>query len=112
MASIQYDKLIRDNIPDIIEKSGKSAVVETLDLENYAKKLSEKLQEEVGEFLVEFDNENDEEAVKELADIVEVVYAILDMIGVDKDAFEKIRQAKVLKNGAFNKRLLLKEVIE
>lgn len=112
MKTIEYNKLIRDKIPEIIEKQGKTCVVSRLNDEEYAQKLAEKLTEEMQEFLREFDAEKDEEAVKELADLVEVVYAILDLIGVDKNDFEKIRQAKTLQNGAFKNKLLLLQVTQ
>lgn len=47
MKSIKYDKLIRDKIPEIIEKSGKKCVVEVMDDETYMDKLSAKLKEEL-----------------------------------------------------------------
>ncbi|MFI3166821.1 MAG: phosphoribosyl-ATP pyrophosphohydrolase, partial [Bacillota bacterium] len=60
MKTMKYDKLIRDNIPEIIERAGKTCVVEVLGDESYALKLAEKLKEETVEFLQEFDAENDE----------------------------------------------------
>lgn len=105
MTSIQYNKLIRDKIPEIIHQSGKNAVIETLDLQSYKQFLDKKLQEELQEYL-ESDN------VEELADLVEVIYAILKYKDIDLQQFETIRQEKAAKRGAFDKRLLLKEVIE
>lgn len=112
MSTKLYNKLIRDKIPEIIEKAGKQCEIEVLDDKQYLEKLVEKLQEELGEFLVEFNSENDENAIKELADLQEVIYAIVRAIGLDIAAFEKIRESKVSKNGAFEKKLLLKHVIE
>lgn len=108
--SIKYDKLIRDNIPEIIEKSGKTCIVETLNDEEYFQKLIEKLQEEFAEFLAEANAENDENAIKELADIDEVILALVEAIGVSRESFERIRDAKANKNGCFKKKLLLGEV--
>ena len=51
-------------------------------------------------------------SIEELADLVEVVYAILNYMGISLKEFEEIRRAKVNKRGAFDKRLLLKEVTE
>lgn len=112
MKSIKYDKLIRDKIPEIIEKSGKKCVVEVMDDETYMDKLSAKLKEELAEVETELKNNNDEAAIKELADLQEVILAIVDAIGVDRESFERIRKSKVASNGAFEKKLLLKEVIE
>lgn len=102
--SIEYDKLIRDKIPQIIKDQGKREVIEVLDAVNYKRYLDLKLDEELKEYF-EADN------VEELADLVEVIYAILDYKGVSPENFEKIRTSKVQKRGAFKKRLLLKKVI-
>lgn len=102
--SIKYDKLIRDKIPEIIEAKGSKAIVEVLDDDSYRKYLNIKLGEELKEYL-------EDGRVEELADLVEVVYALLDSKGVSREGFEKIRVGKVEKRGAFKLKLLLKEVI-
>lgn len=101
----KYNKLVRDRIPGIIEKSGKRTSIEILDDENYKKHLDEKLREELNEYL-------STDSIEELADLVEVVYAILKYKNVDISEFENIRQKKALERGAFDKRILLKEVID
>jgi len=102
---IKYDKLIRDRIPEIIEVTGNKAIVETLDKDTFQKYLNIKLKEEMEEYL-------EEGSIEELADLVEVVYAILDCKGVSREEFERVRVAKADKRGAFKNRLLLKEVIK
>ncbi len=102
--SVKYDKLIRDKIPEIIAAKGSEAIIEILDAESYRKCLDIKLVEEVKEYL-------EDGSAEELADIVEVVYALLEYKGVSREEFEKIRIAKVEERGAFKKRLFLKEVI-
>lgn len=101
--SIKYDKLIRDKIPEIIESKGSKAITQVLDENSYQKYLDMKLGEELKEYL-------EDSSVEELADLVEVVYALLDNKGVSIEEFERIRISKVEKRGAFKKRLLLKEV--
>lgn len=71
MKSIEYNKLVRDRIPEIIEKAGKQAIVEKVGESQLIKLLNKKLEEELIEYL-ESGN------VEELADLVEVVYGILD----------------------------------
>lgn len=105
MKAIKYNKLVRDKIPEIIVKTGKRPVVETLDDESYKIYLDEKLGEELKEYL-------ESNSVDELADLVEVVYSILKYKNVDIQIFENLRTKKALERGAFDKRLLLKEVIE
>ena len=68
--SKKYNKLIRDKIPGIIEAGGSKAVVEVLDNENFHKYLNIKLAEEFKEY-------QESGGVEELADLVEVIYALL-----------------------------------
>lgn len=105
MKIIKYDKLIRDRIPEIIEKSGKKAVVEELSSLEYKKYLDEKLGEELKEYLAD-------DSLSELADMVEVIYAILKYKDVDMKSFEALRARKAEERGAFDRRLLLREVLE
>ena len=97
-----YNKLVRDKITDIIESDGRIAKYRILDNNQYRKELNSKLQEEVKEYL-------DDNNVEELADIVEVVYGILNSMDVTIDEFEKIRIKKQEERGAFNKRIYFEE---
>lgn len=97
-----YNKLVRDKITDIIESDGRIAKYRILDNNEYRKELNSKLQEEVKEYL-------DDNNVEELADIVEVVYGILNSMDVTINEFEKIRIKKQEERGAFNKRIYLEE---
>ena len=96
-----FNKLVRDKIPDIIkEKDNKTCTTEILDDDKYLEELNRKLQEELKEYL-----ESGE--VEELADLEEVLRAILKAKKVDYNNFEKIRKDKVEKRGAFDKKIFL-----
>ena len=96
-----YNKLVRDKIPDIIkEKDNRDCVTEVLNDEKYLEELNKKLQEELKEYL-----ESGE--VEELADIEEVLRAILKTKKVSYENFEKVRKDKVEKRGAFDKKIFL-----
>ena len=105
MMNTTYNKLIRDKIPQIIEKSGKSCICETLSDELYIKMLNEKLQEEFNEYLANG-------SVEELADMGEVMHAILEYKNVSIEEFQRVRLEKLESKGGFKKRIFLKEVIE
>lgn len=107
-----YNKLVRDKLPEIFEKEGKSCVLENIDGEEFAKALMDNFDEEVALFKESFQQEDDENAVKKIADIVEVLYAVLDLIGVEQSSFEKIRNAEKTKFGGFENRVFLKEVTD
>jgi len=96
----QFNKLVRDKIPDIIASNNEKAVTRVLGENEYIKELNIKLQEEVNEYFVD-------ENVEELADIVEVIYGILDSKNIKLEDFEKIRNSKIEKRGAFKKRIFL-----
>lgn len=98
-----YNKLVRDKIPQIIEKSGKKPVIKILSRSQYKKALDEKLKEEVAEYLKS-------KTVEELADIEEVILTILDISNISKNQFNKIRIQKAKERGSFNKRIKLVKV--
>lgn len=95
-----YNKLVRDKIIDIIEADGRIAKYRILDDNEYRQELNKKLQEEVKEYL-------EDNNVEELADIVEVIYGILNSMEVSIKEFEKIRINKQEKRGAFEKKIYL-----
>ena len=97
-----YNKLVRDKITEIIEADGRVAKYKILDDNEYRQELNKKLQEEVKEN-VEDNN------VEEIADIVEVIYGILNSMNVSIKEFEKIRINKQEKRGAFEKKIYLEE---
>lgn len=104
MATIVYNKLVRDNIPEIIRNSDKICITEILDEKHYLQKLDEKLLEECAEY------QNDKN-LEELADILEVLYAITNARGYSLEELEQVRRNKAAEKGAFQDRILLKEVI-
>jgi len=95
-----YNKLVRDNIEKIMISNGAKPITRILSDEEYQKELDKKLLEEVKEYL-----ESGE--IEELADIEEVILAILNTKGQKKENLEEIRKNKVLKRGAFKKKLFL-----
>jgi predicted house-cleaning noncanonical NTP pyrophosphatase (MazG superfamily) len=99
---MKYNKLIRDNIPEIIKDKGGIPITHIADDAEYWVKLKEKLQEEVGEFLRD-------ENKKELADILEVLDAIITYKELTKEDVEDVKVQKVKERGAFTKRIILEE---
>lgn len=105
MAIINYDKLVRDKIPDIIKASGKECTTVVLSEDEYLKKIDAKLAEELEEY---YKDQN----LEELADILEVIYAAAKARGYTIEELEQCRKEKADKRGAFEKRILLKSVSE
>ncbi len=100
-----YNKLIRDNIVKIMEDKGCKVTYEILDDERYGEELDKKLKEEVNEYLSDY-------SVEEMADIMEVIYAILEYRGMSMEEVEKARIKKRDRKGAFKNKVFLKEVEE
>lgn len=100
-----YNKLVRDRIPEIIELSGKTCTVETLSDEKYLVMLDAKLNEELAEY-------QESKSLEELADLLEVMGAVVKARGYSWDELTEVRKKKREARGGFEKKLLLKEVFE
>ena len=103
MGVITYNKLVRDKIPEIIESDGKTCKTE-LD-EEYIKMIDAKLDEELAEY-------HKDQNIEELADLMEVIYAAALSRGYSLEDLEMVREKKVQERGGFEKRILLREVVE
>ena len=105
MKKIEYHKLVRDRIPEIIEKDGKTCVCSELSQEDYIIMLDQKLNEELAEY-------QESKSMEELADLLEVMSAVAAARGSSMDEVERIRLGKKEKRGGFEKKILLETVIE
>lgn len=94
------NKLVRDNIPDIISRKGGRAKTRILESEEYKKELIKKLKEETKEF--EQDNNKEE-----LADIYEVFIALLEATDTNIEEITHIADEKRKNNGAFKNRIYM-----
>ncbi|MGI2328126.1 nucleoside triphosphate pyrophosphohydrolase [Planococcus sp. YIM B11945] len=102
-----YNKLVRDYIPQVIEKTGKEFSARILSEEEYITELKNKLNEEVVEY---YEAKTNEEAIEELADILEIIHAAAKIHGSSYEQLEEIRKEKAEKRGGFEKRIFLIEV--
>ena len=105
MPVIEYNKLVRDKIPQIIEEDNKKCSVRILDDEEYLHMVDAKLDEELAEY-------HKDQNIDELADLLEVIYAATKASGYSIEDLERIRKEKDDKRGAFDKKILLETVIE
>ncbi|MBM7553531.1 nucleoside triphosphate pyrophosphohydrolase [Thalassobacillus pellis] len=102
-----YKKLVRDRIPEIIAKTGNSFKARTLDKPEYVESLKRKLQEELDEYLTAG---TDEEALEEMADLLELMEVLAELHNSSIDEVEEIRKEKAEKRGSFRERIYLIEV--
>ncbi|ARU60068.1 phosphoribosyl-ATP pyrophosphohydrolase [Tumebacillus avium] len=104
-----YNKLVRDRIPEIIEKNGRTPIHTVLDDEGYKSELRTKLQEEMQEYLAA---EEAKDSVEELADLLEVIFALGKVHGASEEELMVVRAKKAEERGGFDKRLYLERVEE
>lgn len=102
---MQYHKLVRDRIPEIIKSDGKICDWETLSDADYLRLLEEKLNEELGKY-------QQSKSLAELADLLEVIRAAVKARGWTWEELEQVRAEKAAKRGGFEKKILLKEVMD
>jgi predicted house-cleaning noncanonical NTP pyrophosphatase (MazG superfamily) len=102
-----YNKLVRDKIPMIIEKTGKTFTTRVLSDEEYIEHLRKKAFEELEEYM---SVENDETAIEELADVLEIIHALAEYHGASIEEVEEVRAEKAEKRGGFKEKIFLIEV--
>lgn len=96
----QFNKLVRDRIPDIIRAQGQEPVTRILTEEEYLLCLERKLDEETQEF-------HQSRQLEELADILEVVCALAQALGHSPEELLRVYRQKHEARGGFEKRILL-----
>lgn len=93
-------KLVRDKIPQIITDAGKKPITEILVQERYLEELDKKLEEEVAEYQAD-------KSIEEMADVLEVLFAICEARGYSVDELMRVREEKYEKRGGFKERVYL-----
>ena len=103
-----YNKLVRDNIPNIIKNKGEEPVIRILDDDEYKIELEKKLYEEYQEVI----SASGSDRLEELADMLEVIRALAKLENNDLNDIIKIADEKNIKRGAFEDRIFLEKVME
>ena len=102
---IQYNKAIRDKIPEIIRESGSKCNIKTLSDKEFLEKMEKKLDEEVAEY-------HQSKSVEEIADIIEVLERVAALRGTSVEELMRIKEEKAQKRGKFEKNLFLVDTDE
>ncbi len=97
-----YNKLVRDKIPQIIEKAGKKPIIRILSNDEFPMYLEMKLEEEMKEYR---ESKNPEE----LADILEVIVTLAKTQGLSFEDLMILQAEKRFRNGGFKDKVLLIE---
>ena len=97
---MDYNKLVRDRIPEIIADLGGKAIIRVLEEKEYIASLEKKLDEEVAEY-------HESREIEELADVLEVIYALCESQGYSVDELMRVYEKKHAERGGFSKRIFL-----
>ena len=100
---IKYNKLVRDNIPEIIQKTGKTFKIRIMDEDEFRKSLLEKLVEEANEVRNSLPNN----FTTELADLLEVFESIMSAYRLSNEELLFIKESRRKERGGFDNRLKL-----
>jgi predicted house-cleaning noncanonical NTP pyrophosphatase (MazG superfamily) len=103
--SEEYDKLVRDRIPEIIEKDGATPEYHHLEGADRYFALLDKLDEEVQEYK----NSGD---VEEIFDVLEVINALLEEHEMSWREVQLKRRVKRVNRGGFDDFVLLERVVD
>ncbi|MGI6731173.1 MAG: hypothetical protein ACOX5F_04630 [Anaerovoracaceae bacterium] len=99
----QYNKLVRDNIPKLIEESGRKSTYKVLNDHEYHEALIDKIIEEI----TEFRESNKEE---EIADIYEALDCLVRLNEFEPMHIDYLRLIKREARGSFNDKIFLIDV--
>jgi predicted house-cleaning noncanonical NTP pyrophosphatase (MazG superfamily) len=99
----EYNKLVRDRIPEIIRQSGMECEISVLSDAEYRQALRHKLIEEAGELA----EANGDELVAELADLYEVIDALMLSYGISGDRILNAQAKRRETRGGFAEKIML-----
>ena len=103
-----YNKLVRDNIPNILKSKGETPVTRILSEDEYKNELEKKLYEEYKEVIEASGSDRSEE----LADMLEIINALAKIESKTLDTVILVAEQKNEKRGAFNEKICVEKVIE
>src|SRR3989338_6494831 len=103
-----YNKLVRDNVPEIIRQNKAEPKTRILEQEEFLKALFRKLEEEAKEAV---EAGADKQALmKEIGDVYEIIDAIIDNCGLSREEIMKLKNERKMACGCFKKRVFLESV--
>lgn len=103
----EFKKLVRDQIPILLEQKGIKVNSRKLEGEEYLLALKEKLVEEAKEVLESHDKMS---LCEELGDIMEVIYSLYEAVGISYEMVDGARIKKNVSKGIFDKKIFIDSV--
>lgn len=105
----EMNKLVRDNIVEIIKKNGDIPFYHILKEEEYVSALKVKMMEEYQEIM---EAKSKEETLQECADLLELLFALTVANGYTEEDLLNARTLKREKRGGFDKRIFLEKTCD
>lgn len=99
----EYNKLVRDFIPEVIKADGKACEISRVTSEDLKRLLEEKLLEEFNEYL-------EDNNLEELADMMEVIFGLAHQLGYSEEQLLERRNQKLKERGGFKEGIVLGKV--
>jgi predicted house-cleaning noncanonical NTP pyrophosphatase (MazG superfamily) len=99
----EYNKLVRDCIPAILNKNGLNYEIITLNESEYRQALRQKLLEEAQEIA----EANQQDLITELADLYEVIDAVMMTYGITRESVILEQMKRREERGGFEEKIML-----
>jgi predicted house-cleaning noncanonical NTP pyrophosphatase (MazG superfamily) len=100
----QYPKLVRDRIPEIVERNGQTAPTHIAEQDEYIQHLLAKLVEEATE-LKHAEGLNHQK--EEMADVREVLETLQEALGFAEQEIRDVQTSKATERGGFRDRIIM-----
>lgn len=107
---IIYKKLVRDRIPEIIEKKGRKPFTRQIKGKEFKESLGRKILEEAYELFSEWTKGDPELILKESADLLEITLTAIKEHGFNLDDLLSKRQVLSKERGGFKNKIFLENV--
>jgi predicted house-cleaning noncanonical NTP pyrophosphatase (MazG superfamily) len=99
VSRIYYNKLIRDNIPDIIKSKHQECEVRTLtDIQEFQQELFKKIKEEATSLSMV---RTRDDFMNEYADLMMVLDTIIEQLEITPEELQKVREENLLRKGKY-----------
>jgi len=103
-----FNKLVRDKIPEKIEKNGEKAFTRILNDKEFKIELEKKLNEEYEEVL----SSSGKDRIEELADMIEIIKYLAKLEDSSLEEVIEVSKEKTKKRGAFDKKIFLEKTTD
>jgi predicted house-cleaning noncanonical NTP pyrophosphatase (MazG superfamily) len=103
---IYYNKLIRDNIPDIIKAKREACDVRTItDMQEFQQELFKKIKEEATSLSM---TRTKKEFLEEYSDLMVVLETILQQLDISTEELHEVRAENLLRKGHYKRQHFLR----